>query len=81
MNSAEDGSLASALALQLLTCFAFGVCSPVTFLRKLTCLAGLGLRERENLQEMGVIAAWPGLEGKTSQTRVCGLVTVFLVTV
>lgn len=65
--------MASGWATQLHTCFAFGVCSPVTFLWKFTCLASLGLRE--SLQEVASIAAWPGLEGKMSQICVSGSVT------
>lgn len=61
-------SLACASTTQLHTCFAFGVCSPVTFMRKLTCLAGSRLRE--SLQEMDSIAARPGLEEKMSQIDV-----------
>lgn len=57
--------MASASAMQLHTCFAFGMCSPVTFMRKLTCLAGPELRE--SLQEVDSIAAWPGLDEKMSQ--------------
>lgn len=60
--------MACALTMQLHTCFAFGLCSPVTFMRKLTCLAGSGLRE--SLQEVDSIAAQPELEEKMSQIGV-----------